>query len=349
MRLQTIDSNGQKVAFDAPDGRVAIIKHFFDSNPGILGMGAGSPFGRPSAKDATEAQAFLTSQLTYLEQNMFEAPYQKLFYEELLGPNVIKSTNAPWATSVTYEISDRSGKGRRLANGANDIPYADAAVARIEKQVVTGGIGYRYSTKDLRMSGFMGRPLDAKKLAAAMEAFRSHMNDVALLGEASSNFTGLFNNASVTAVNRPSGAVWDAAAATAIIGDVGALIAAVQSASVNLKAVSVTKIALPVASDQRLNQVLLSNTAVTVKKFLMDTYPGVEFVAVPSLATAGSGGTKRMVGFTPIDDNMAMWITMDPTFQPPQPRALDFDVPGEYNYAGLEIRRPYTMYYMDGI
>lgn len=349
MRLQTIDSNGQRVAFDADDARVQVIKHFFDSNPGILGMGAGSKFGRSSAKDATEAQAFMVSQLAFLEQGMFEAPYQKLFYEDLLGPNVIKSTNAPWATSVVYEISDRAGKGRRLANGANDIPYADSTVARVEKQVVTGGIGYRYSTKDLRMSAFMNRPLDAKKLAAAMEGFRSHMNDVALLGEASSNFTGLFNNASVTVVNRPSGAVWDAAAATAIIADVGALIAAVQTASVDLKAVSVTKIALPVASDQRLNQVLLSNTAVTVKEFLLKTYPGVEFVAVPALQTAGVGPSRRMVGFTPIDDNMTMHITMDPTFQPPQPRALDFDVPGEYNYAGLEIRRPYTMYYMDGI
>jgi hypothetical protein len=348
MRLQTIDSNGQRVAFDADPNRVAIIDHFFKSNPGILGMGAGSPFGRSTAKDALEAQAFLTSQLTFLETNMYEAPYQKLLYEQLLGPT-IKSTNAPWATSVTYEISDRAGKGRTSANGANDIPYADASVARIEKQIKRGTIGYRYSTEDLRISGYMGRPLDAKKLAAALEAFRSHMNDVALIGEAQSNFTGLFNNATVTPANRPSGAVWDAASADSIIADITALLAAVQTASVDLAATSVTKIALPVASLQRIIAVRLANTSMSVKQYIEQAYPGVEFIAVPALATLGVGPSKRMVGFTPIDDNMVMHITMDPTFQPPQPRALDFDVPGEYKFGGLEVRRPYTMYYMDAI
>jgi hypothetical protein len=263
MRLQTIDSAGQRVAFDADPHRIAVIDHFFRSNPSIFGMGAGGQFGRSSARDATEAQAFVTSQLAFLEQGMFDVPYQKLLFEDLLGPT-IKSDNAPWAQSIVYEISDKAGKGRLLANGANDIPYADAAVARVEKGVRRGGIGYRYSTEDLRISGFLGRPLDAQKLRAAMNAFRSHMNDVALIGETASNFTGLFNNASVTAASRPSGAVWDAAAASAIIGDVSALMALVQNASVDLKATSVAKIAMPTASLQRMQAVYLSNTAVTV-------------------------------------------------------------------------------------
>lgn len=348
MKIKTIDGSGRAVSADVSDTRVAQWQHYLASHPGILGMGAGEQFGKGSARDAGEALAFAVPQLAFVEPGVYAKEYPQLLFEQLLG-SAIQVNQAPWATSIVYEISDYSGKGRRLANGtAGDVPYADVASARISKEIQRGGIAYRYSTEDLRISAYLQRPLPTRKLEAALLAFRQHMNDVALIGEAQSNFTGLFNNASVTAANRPSGAVWTAATADTIISDITALLTNVMTAS-GKTTNTVKIIALDVVSFQILMRPRSTNSDTTIKSFMEQSYPGLQFIAVPQLATLGAGPSKRMVGFSPDDNNMAMHITMDVTWRAPQEENFDTKILGEYKYGGLEIRRPYTMYYMDGI
>jgi len=346
MRIKAKDEAGRWINAEVDDNRYASLDAFFRNHPDILGNGAGGAYGRSSARDAVEAQAFVVSQLAWNEPGVFERQYQPMMYETLL-PGVISYAAGEWAQSIEYTLVDYVAMGRRMSPAANDMPFADVAYARISKPVAYGGEGYFYNQEELRIAAYLQRPLPTDKLNAANIGFRRHMNKVALQGETSSNFTGLFNNASVTAANRPSGAVWDAATADTIIADITAGLTAVQVATVTND--FPTHIALPVSSAALLLKPRSTASDTTVLEFIKRLYPGLTITAVTELVTLGAGGTKRMAFWNPGNDNMKFHIPMPIKFLAPQMDVLRVVVPGEYKYGGLEIRRPATAYYMDGI
>lgn len=331
---------------DEMEQRMAQLRMAFDRRPDLFGFGAGDKYGKRSAQDAVEANNFAVSQLAYVESKVYETQYAKMRYEELIG-SCISYAAGEGATSVEYEVMDQVGMGRRISPSGGDIPYADVASARVNMPVANGGIGYRFFTEELRNAAFSGRPLPMKRMMAAQTGWRRHMNVVALQGEAASNFTGLFNNAGVTSANRPSGAVWDAATADTIISDLQAGLNAVKVATKDND--YPTRVAMPISSLQRMQIPRSTNSDTTVQEFMERTNPGLKFVSCDELATLGSGSTKRVVFFNPIDENMVLHLPMPQRFLAPQFQDLEIKIPGEYKYGGLNIRRVKSCYYMDGV
>lgn len=349
MYIKTKDESGAPVAIEVTDAiadRMDQFRHFLTTQPGLFGYGAGARYGKATARDAAEALNFAVGQLTYVETNTYERHYTKRLYEELL-PGVISYAAGEGAQSVEYQISDSVGMGKRMSPSANDMPFADVAYARIAKPVAYGGIGYTYTQEDLRISAFHQTPLPAMKQKAAVNGYHNHLNVVALQGETPSGFTGLFNNASVTAANRASGAVWDAATADTIIRDVMTLVSNVQVATKNTS--RPTHVAMPVASYNLMAIARATTASETALEFLTRTYAGIVFHSVDELSTLGAGTTKRVVAYSPDDDNMVLHVPMAHKFLAPQADVLRIIVPGEYKYAGLEIRRTATVQYMDGV
>lgn len=346
MKITTVDGARQKVSANVDPNRYAIWDAYLRSQPAILGHGAGNDWNRPSARDAVEAHNFAISQLAYHEQKVYERQYQPRLFEKLLG-KVIDRSAGPAAETVIYDVVDYVAMGRRISPAGNDMPFADAAYAQVAMQIAHGGEGYYYNTQDVRRAAFTGRSLPQLKGKAAVEGYLNHINVVALVGETASNFTGLFNNGSVTAANRPSAAVWDAATADTIVADFMSGMTAVHVAT---KTNSMpTNVAVPVTSYQLLLKPRSTNSDMTILAFLKATYPGLEITPAMELETLGAGVTKRVVYFTPDDENMVLHIPMGITFGAPQPKMLRIEVPGEYRYGGLNIRRVLTARYMDGV
>jgi hypothetical protein len=333
------------VQVDVSDSRIAAFRYFLGRHPELLADGPMLPSGR-SAFDAVEANNFAVSQLAFVEQKEYERWYAPMMFEELLGPTISYQAGEG-ATSVEYEVVDYVGIGRRISSMGGDIPYSDVGMVRVSMSVAQGGAGYQYNTEDLRNAAFSGRSLPTQKLKAAIMMWKRHMNLVALQGEAQSNFTGLFNNAGVTAANRPSGAVWDAASADTIISDITAGFSAVKVATKGMD--TPTKIAMPIASYELLQKPRSTNSDTTILEFLKRTRPGLEIYAVDELSTLGAGSTKRVVFFNPTDENMVLHLPMPLRFLAPQLQDLNIKVPGEYKYGGLNVRRVVTAYYMDGV
>jgi len=347
MLITTVDGETQQpVTFDADENRLAQIQHFISSNPQILGMGAWSPFGRRAA-DAVEAQAFAVSQLAFVEQKTYEKQYAPLTFQTLLG-NTISYADGEWAQSVEYQIVDYVGQGKRISGMGNDIPEVDVAYARKQFAVAQGAVQYSYTTEDLRVSAYLQRPLPITKLKAANMAYMRHLNAVALTGEAASGFTGLFNNATVvasfmqTVTNR-----WDTlATADQIIADVIATVATIMTNTQNNSVPNMLAVSIPTFEAFLKPRSTVSDT--TVLAFLQNIYPNMKIVPIFELAGIGTGAsTNRAVFFNADDDNMVYHVPMPLRFLAPQYQGLKIIVPGEYKYAGLEIRRVPTVYYRD--
>jgi hypothetical protein len=346
MRIKAKDARNNWVQAEVDDHRVSAFDHYLKSHPQILGHGAGDDFGKPSATDAVEAHAFAVSQLAYEEQGIFERKYAPKKYIDLLG-NTISYAAGPGKESVEYEIFDQVGMGRRVSPAGTNLPTVDVSSARKSFPIAHGGVKYGYTTQDIRASAFFKRPLPEGRRLAAMEAFQRHMNFVALQGEPGSGFTGLFNNASVTAANRPSAAVWDAATADTIISDLTVGLTNVKFATKDTD--FPTKIVMPITSYSRLLIPRSSNSDITVLEFIKRLYPGLEIYSADELVNLGAASSKRVVFFNPMNDNMVYHIPMSLVFRAPQEKDLATEIPGEYRYAGLEIRRPPTVYYMDAV
>lgn len=341
---------GKKIVLG--DGRTVVVDdaryQVFDNSRNDLAtvIGAGGLI-----KDSQEAAAFLVSQLAYTESSVFERQYLPLQYEQLLP---ISFEAGEWADSIRYEIYDHAGRGKRQNSRGKDIPKVDVAMADKSMPVMNGAIGYDYTTEELRRSAYLRRPVSERKLMAAVEGYRRHMNDVGLYGESSSAVTGLFNNANVPQGNAPTGA-WASATPANILKDINTLIQNVwtntayndQITHIVMSPVKYAYIASTPRSDnsdKTILQYVKENNIAKVEKNI-----DIVFTAGYGLDTAGVGTTHRMLGYVKSDQRLVMHVPLPLRFLAPQLTALLIEIPGEYKYSGVEFRYPKSAYYMDGL
>lgn len=303
------------------------------------------------ARDTGEAMAFLVSQLAYTENQAFERLYTPLQYEQLIP---ISSEAGEWATSVRYEIYDYQGRGKRSSGKGRDINLVGVAYADKSFNVQNGDIGYDYNMEELRTSAFMRRPVSETKLTAAIEGYRRHMNDVGLNGEASSGFTGLFNNTLVPQGNAPTGN-WALATPANILKDINAGIQAVwNNTAFNDMITDVVMSPAAFAyiastprsdnSDKTILQYIKENNIAKVQRGIdLNFQPGY------GLDTGGAGGTKRALYYVKSPSRIKMHVPLALRFLAPQFLGLAVQVPGEYKYCGPQWYYPKSAYYQDGL
>jgi hypothetical protein len=71
---------------------------------------------------------------------------------------------------------------------------------------------------------------------------------------------------------------------------------------------------------------------------------------VRGLETAGAGGVARAIAYRRDPQILKLHLPMPFNFRSPmQVTALRFDVPGIFRTGGVEVRRPKSMQYLDGI
>lgn len=302
-----------------------------------------SMWGHGSTRDATEAQSFAIGQLTYLEAKAIQRAYTPLRYEQVLG-GCISSEAGPWAKSINYKIKDQVGIGKRISPSSTTLPRANTAYALVNVPVELGGIQYEYTVEDLVTSSFLGQPLPEDEQGAAIEAYKRHMNQVALLGEL--NFQGFYKNSGVTAANRTSGAIWDAATAATIINDIIIAVGAYNTGTAgNIKP---TMMIVPVSTEQLLYKTDASLFGKSLKSYIEETI-GLKIMSDFALEAAGVGPSKRVVFCAPNQDNTILHIPRSIEFLAPQMEGLMIRVPSSYKYAGTEVRRVLWVRYMDGV
>jgi hypothetical protein len=308
-------------------------------------------------KDAQEAMGFIVSQLTYTEATAFNKLYTPMQYEQFIP---ITSEAGEWAESIRYEIYDYAGQGRRTSGKGKDINLVDTAYADKTFPVVNGDIGYDYTTEELRRTAFLRKPVSERKLTAAIDGYRRHMNNVGLFGEV--NLTGLFNNANIPHANAPNGAWLTTQAANIattgpgnILFDINSVITGVWNTT-NFNDMVTDIIIAPQRyayiastprspnSDKTILQYVKENNIAKVERGI-----DINFAAGYGLDTAGAGGTARMMGYVKSDQRLVMHTPLPLRFLAPQLLGLAVQVPGEYKYSGVEVRYPGSAVYSDGI
>jgi len=303
-----------------------------------------------------QALGFLVSQTAHIESQVVEIQYPDIQYPLLIP---VDTSANEWAKSITYYSTDRVGKANWFHHNAKDIHIADVERAQHEVGVEMADIGYRWTLEELGQAMMIpGVNLSADRAGAARRAYEEFVDDVALRGKAEKSIYGIMNYPGITTVlasNVGGNTTWDTKAADDILKDVNDALTGMYVTTLTVEIADT--ILLPVGAMTIIATKRIPDTTMTVLQFLlmnnvytMATGRPLTIRALRGLETAGQNGSGRMVAYRRDPQVLKMHIPMTHRFLPVwQTGPLMFDVPGIFRLAGLEVRRPGAVRYVDGI
>ena len=221
-----------------------------------------------------------------------------------------------------------------------------------------GGIVPQWTLEDLRRAAFTGVSLDSETVKAASEGAMDHIEQVGLLGDETVGFKGLVNHDEILTDTTP--ATMEASTAQELVELLNKKIGSIVEQSAEVVGRIIRKeltIYLPIAQYNRVTTLGYGDNAdKTVWGYVKKNNPWtartgqeVKLASVAELKGAGAGGSDRMlIGFK---DKRIMEMAM-----PISPRVITtinegfvVKAPMEYKISGLNVKRPTTMRYVDGI
>jgi hypothetical protein len=307
--------------------------------------------------DAQQALGFIVSQTAYIEPVVLETEYPDIQYPDLIPVD----TSAPeWAKSVTYYSTNKVGRANWFHHYAKDVHVADIERSMFEVGIDMAEIGYRWTLEEIGNAVMTGMNLTAERAIAARRAADEFIDKVALQGAPEKNFPGLINYPGITSVAAPADGTsgedaWTSKTSDQIMRDINMLITGMWTASGSVELANTLLLPLEAMSalaTSRVSGTVMTTLAWVLANNVYTNVTGQPFVvrAVRGLESAGPGGTGRAVAYRRDPGVLKMHIPMPHRFLPVwQTGPLVFDVPGIFRLAGLEIRRPGAVRYMDGI
>lgn len=298
---------------------------------------------------------FVVGQTSHIETQVYQMRFPEIRYQGLIP---VDTSANPWATSVTYFSQDMVGKAEWISGKASDIPTVSGTRQKYETAVYMAGIGYDFSEEEVNQARMLGINLSADYAAAARRAYEQMVDGIALTGDTTKGFQGLFNYSGVTAATVPNGAasspLWANKTAEEVMADVNNALIAVHVAT-NTVAMADTLL-LPVARLQSIASRRIPDTDLTILDFIKkanvytaETGRELTIRGVRGLETAGAGGTARMISYRRAPDVLKLHIPMPHKFYPAQQIGLQYVVPGVFRLGGLDIRLPKEVLYSDGL
>jgi hypothetical protein len=303
-----------------------------------------------------QAIGFLVSQTSSIEAQVVEIKYPDIQYAQLIP---VDTSANEWAKSVTYYSVDKTGKAGWFAARAKDIHVADVDRAKHEVGIEMADIGYRYDLEELGQAMMVpGTNLSADRAAAAVRAYEEFVDDVALRGKGEKSMYGIMNYPGITTVlagQQSSHTTWDQKDADHIMDDINNALTGIYVNSLTVEMADT--LLLPVGALTILGTKRIPNTDKSVMDYMrannvytQTTGAQLTIRALRGLESAGQNASGRMIAYRRDPQVLKMHIPMTHRFLPVfQTAPLVFDVPGIFRLAGLEVRRPGAVRYVDGI
>lgn len=305
--------------------------------------------------DAQVALGFLMPSFYNVEATVPQR-YPAFDYAALLP--VITEGNE-WARGTTFRSSDLAGKAEFISGKGFDMPYADVSNTQFMKGFELAAIGYEWSLEEIEVAAMEGRNLGTEKADAARKVAARMLYGIALTGTTEKGWTGLLNDANVTAADVEANGTgsttwWANKTAAQIIDDVNGGIETIytQTRGTSLP----DTLLLPSGAMAHLGK-QMPDTSETVLTFMQRTNRYTARTGQPLLVrelfdlnTADAGGDGRAVLYERSRDVVRFHLPMPHKFLPPfQKSSMTWEVGGIMRTGGTEVRLPKAMLYLDGI
>lgn len=304
------------------------------------------------------ALAFLILQSQRIETEVFQVRYQDIQYPRLVP---VDTTGPEWVSGITYFSSDAVGRAAWFSGKAQDVPHAELLREKFETTVSMAAIGYQYDLEELGKAQLLGINLTPDKANGARRAAEEMIDRVAFFGDTSKGYTGVVNNTFVTAgtaaaTGTSSGTTFASKTPDNVLADVNGVLSGIHTGSLGVEMADT--LLLPYEHMLSLGTRRIDSVSpVTILQwieqnniFTRTTGQPLVIRGIWGLETAGSGGTARMVAYRNDASVLKLNMPMPFRFWPAwQTGPMLFEVPGTFRLAGVDVRRPRAMRYLDGI
>jgi hypothetical protein len=304
------------------------------------------------------ALSFVQQQAQVIEPQVYEIQYPEIQYPNLVP---VDTSGNEWAKSIGFYAMDKVGQATWFNHLAADVPFADVSRQKFEQAIEMAAVGYYWTMEEIgQQSMIPNMNLMVERAAAARRASEEMIDSIAFFGDTTKNWTGLTNDANVTVTNATadgtgSSALWSTKTAIQIARDINQILSGIYTASLTTE--TADTLLLPPDRFTTLAGTLVTNTAVTGLQLVTQgnaytalTGNPLTIRTVRGLETAGAGGIARAIAYRNDPQILKLHLPMPFNFRPAmQVTALRFDVPGIFRTGGVEIRRPRSMRYLDGI
>lgn len=294
-------------------------------------------------QDATLV-AVTERQLEYLRGQSYDILYPELKWSKLIPVD----TSVPaGAETIAYEQWDESGEAKIIANGADDLPLADAAKGKFSNRTVVVGAAYKVTQEDLLRSQMAGVNIENRRQRAAINSIGRLLDKIAALGDSASGIKGLLTHDQVPVI-AATGA-WSGLTATQLVAELHRLEDTVWSTTYEL--MQPDTLILPTAQMQLIRRTYMAvdNTQTVMQRFLQNAAFIKNIESWHRAATAGVGGVARAMAYKRDPAMLQMAFPVPLRQLPAQPRNLALLTPMFSKIGGLEFYYPKSALYMDGI
>ena len=314
-------------------------------------------------RDAQQALSFLQQQAQYVEPQIYEIAYPEIQYPALVP---VDTSGNQWAKSIAFYSSDKVGQANWFNHMADDVPFADIQRAKYEQGVEMAAIGYYWTLEEAGQQAMINAAtgptlnLVSERANAARRASEEFIDRIAFFGDTTKNWTGLTNDPNVAIIAAPadgtgSSALWSTKSALQMGRDINLMLTGVYTGSLTTEIADT--VLLPPDRFTALAASVITNTAISGTMYVMQgnaytalTGNPLTIRTVRGLETAGAGGVGRAIAYRRDPQIVKLHLPMPFNFQPiMQATTLRFDVPGIFRTGGVEVRRPGSMRYLDGI
>lgn len=305
------------------------------------------------------ALAFLVQQAALIEPQVYAIRYQDIQYPGLIPVD----TSAPeWINSVTYFSMDSVGAAAWFSGKAQDVPNVELLREKFETTVSMAAIGYRYDLEELGKAQLLGMNLSTDKANAARRVAEEFIDRVAITGDAAKGLTGLVNASTPTATTAPADGTSSATTFASktpdqVLRDINGQLTGIFTGSLGTEIADT--ILLPYAvlldlSTRRIDTVNQTTILEWIERNNIYTRTTGQPLTIRGvfgyLDTAGAGATKRLVAYRRSPEVLKMHLPMPFRFLPAwQVGPILYEVPGIFRLGGVDIRRPASVRYLDGI
>ncbi|MCE2029285.1 DUF2184 domain-containing protein [Sessilibacter corallicola] len=298
---------------------------------------------------ADDGLGFFVSQLSNLEQKIYEVKYRHIVYQEYIP---IDTSDPEWVDEVTYISYDAVTSGKFVGASASDLPRSDIESQKNTIPVFYGGNSYGYSLDELRKSQQLRIPVDATKGKMSFRGFQEHAQEVAFFGDDERDITGLINNPNVPLDNAII-TDWEAATGQEIVSEMNGQLRSVWKNTANSQIPDtqllssdrwaiITEKKMDTGTDTTVLEYYKKNNLFTSR-----TNQPLDIKPLLELEEGGVGGVDRMIAYVRDPEVLTMRMPMPWRSLTPQPDGLTVLVPAEYKFGGVEIRYPVAAHYRD--
>ena len=294
---------------------------------------------------------FVQSQKTYVEKTAYETKFPEIIYPQLVPVDM----SAPaWTQTITSLSSEEIGEAGWINANADDMQTVELNYLTSEKPVYEAGVGYTYGYAEIQQAMAYGRNLSAEKAVVARKAYERFMQKVTFVGDKTKNLAGLTTSTAVNVLSATK--TWATATQAELLTMINQILVT-KSADGEFVTIADTLL-LPVDAWEALTSRTLENgSGITLLTYIKEnnvykatTGRDLDIRAIGQLSKAGNGGLTRAVAYTRDPSVVNLHIPMPQMFLPVHRTGLmNFAVGSMFRTAGVNIKDPTAVRYMDGV